>query len=170
MAGALPFMTHPRSRTCCTEHPGTWALISEHRDEKNKEKGRIDLKKKKNNTQKGENWITKSAENTVYLAAAAHSTTEASPVPVPSWKQLPQPWNAQAANAAAELNVRKWPTWNFGINIILFTGGIYILAGCWGTSLLSWHSSQLEKYFSLLQYAENLYCAWAPVFTIRSHP
>lgn len=81
--------------------------------------------------------MTKAAENRVYLAAAAHSTTQASPASVPSWKQLPRPWNAQAANAAAELNARKWPTRNSGINIILSTGGVYSLAGCWGTSLLS---------------------------------
>lgn len=82
--------------------------------------------------------------------------TEAWPVSIPRWKQLPQPWNARAANAAAEPNVGKWLTWSYGINIIPFTGGVYSLAGCWGTSLLSWHSSQLEKHFSLLQYAENL--------------
>lgn len=40
------------SQGCAGQHKGILALISERRDEKNKEKGRMDFKKK---TQKGQN-------------------------------------------------------------------------------------------------------------------
>lgn len=138
-AGALPFMTvsPPSSSGKLIKHTPskTWACWSslmktKMRGEKKKRRNGLQWQRK-GNAKSPSQQRTQHTWMQLPAAQLKHLT-----VSIPCWKQPPRSWNEQAAKAAAELNIRKEPTSNFRINIILFTGGVYSSEGCWGTSLL----------------------------------
>lgn len=139
-AGALPYVTvSPPSSSGKfikdTLYSKTWArwpslTKTKMRGEKKKRQNGLQWQRK-GNAESPSQQRTQRTWMQLPAAQLKHLT-----VSISCWKQPPRSWNAQAAKAAAEPNVRKEPTWNFRINIILFTGGVYSSEGCWGTSLL----------------------------------